>query len=614
MTTRLHTLATFTLTLALPAQNPLSTKPTVLGTPVRMHQNVVTEVAFSADGTLALSVSMNGDLFVWDAKTGKRTGTLDCKGQIEDAAFCGPKNERIAIVDKNAGLRLLDARTGKPFATVPGLTGLAVAADRVTLASTTKKGELLLLDAMTAKPKATIAVGKSLYSPCFSPDGNTVLVDEFMAGKTYVVDVLQSKVTGEVALARFKSDRTFVPDGKSVISMSGQKVRRVAIPSGEQQGIWELPEAGTSLAIRNDGNEVVVGDMNGTMLHIDLAAGATKHTWQEHRGLVGRLAVSPDGKTLLSGSWDATVRFWDFDSGKELFPSPAHNNMVMSVAFAPDGKTLASGAWDNTAMLWGIDGKPKSKVTAHEYLVSAVAVQADGTWWSASQDRTLRHWRATGEEVGKIAIEGEGAAPTCLALVAKDTSLITGHADGSVRWFDAVSGEQKRSATGHEGSITAIAVDAAGAFVASASADGNVIVWNVEKGEPQHTLAVHKDGVASLTLLGDGVLVSCGGKGELVRIDGKAGKETHRIVFGGTEPRSLTSLAAVPGRGLFFAVNGRQLCSFAAADLRVMGEGAAPSDVFTLTAAADGSAAAAGLDDGTIAVWKLIAAPAKPGK
>ena len=604
---------TIVFPLAAAAQAPIAGKPTVCGTPVRMHQGIVNAVAFSANGALALSMSNAGDLSVWDAKTGKRVSGIACGGAAEGAVFCGAKNERLAVVDGGAGgIRLFDARTGKPAGAVPAVIGIAVSADQTTLASTTAAGELVFVEAMTAKKSPPIAVGKKLFAPCFSPDGNTLLVDEFLAGKTYVVDRQQKKVVGELALARLKSERAFLPDGKTLVVMSGAKLRKVAVSGGDELGAWSLSEAGTSMALRHGADEVLVGDLNGAISHVDLASGEVKSTMHEHRSLVGRLAVSPDGKTLLSGSWDGSVRFWELESGKPCFTSPMHNNAVTSLAIGPDGKSLASGSWDNSAILWSADGKLRTKCTAHEYMVTAVGVQADGSWWSASQDATIRHHAVTGEEVGKIELKDKDLYATGLQLLAGDKVLLAGMSDGTLRWFDTASGAEQRSIDAHQGGVVAVAADAPGTFVATAGADRKVVVWDVATFAPKHSFAVHEDGVTALVHLGGGAFAASAAKGTLVRLDGAAGKETHRVTFGGKEAREIACLGFAPGRDFVFAGSGRKLCWLAAADLRAVGEVDAPSDVTVMAACVDGASIAAGLADGTVALWKCAAAVSKP--
>ena len=43
---------------------------------LRGHQDVVSEIRFSPDGSLVGSVSFDGELIVWDTATGAATGTV----------------------------------------------------------------------------------------------------------------------------------------------------------------------------------------------------------------------------------------------------------------------------------------------------------------------------------------------------------------------------------------------------------------------------------------------------------------------------------------------------------------------------------------------------------
>jgi WD40 repeat protein len=104
----------------------------------------------------------------------------------------------------------------------------------------------------------------------------------------------------------FVSSLVFLPDGKTLISASGDRLIR----------LWE-PATGKELR-RLEG----------------------------HTAAVLSLALAPDGKRLASGGADGTVRFWDLAAGKETRRIQGHRRDVTSLTFSPDGTQFASADAD----------------------------------------------------------------------------------------------------------------------------------------------------------------------------------------------------------------------------------------------------------------------------
>jgi WD40 repeat protein len=589
------------------AAAPISGAPMVLGTPIRMHDGGVAAAGFSRDGALALSAGMRGEITLHDLKTGRKVLTFTTSPLLSGAAFCGGKSERVAAVHKEPGLEVFDARTGKKLGQVAGLDGLAVSPDGMTLATFTAAGEVQLVDAMTLAKKPPVPMGKEQFvAPAFSSDGRMLIADEFMQGRTHVVDLVQGKDVGVVETRRMAPTRAIAPDGKSMLAIVGAALDRFRLPDGERTPAVKLPFVATAVAMVN-GAEVVVGDLDGAIAHVEIASGKVLHRWHEHRSCVNRLVVAPDGVTLLSGSLDHTVRFWNLADGRQLVLSKDHNDIVWAVAISPDGKRIASGSADNSAILWGADGKAMARSTAHQYAVTAVAVQGDGTWWSASQDRTLRHYDDKGAELGKVEFENKRGWVTAMALMTPNGPLITGHNDGRVTCQPCVAGQPAWQVEGGKKSITAVAADAG--HVATADDSGTVIVWNPTNQEKQAEFQAHADGVASMLFTGGGNLLTCGDKGELKRWEAASGTAAGTVVVAGKSPE-VQSLALLAPRGLVVAVTGIGLQFFTADTLKPAGTFAKlPTSATVVAASDDGSLLAIGGADGTVACWRVDGAP-----
>jgi WD40 repeat protein len=67
------------------------------------------------------------------------------------------------------------------------------------------------------------------------------------------------------------------------------------------------------------------------------------------------LAFSPDGNLLVSGAEDNTIIVWDVQNGSLLKVLQGHTGAINSLAFSSDGKQLYSNALDGTVVIWNLE-------------------------------------------------------------------------------------------------------------------------------------------------------------------------------------------------------------------------------------------------------------------
>lgn len=105
------------------------------------------------------------------------------------------------------------------------------------------------------------------------------------------------------------------------------------------------------------------------------------------------VAFSPDGNYVLSGNSDSTLMLWDIGTGKEIRTLRGHASLVLSVAFSPDGRYAVSGSDDNTLKLWEIESGKEIKSFEVHTAVNSVAFSPNGTYvLTGNMDGTTRIW------------------------------------------------------------------------------------------------------------------------------------------------------------------------------------------------------------------------------
>src|SRR5262249_1155396 len=158
------------LTLPVSGQQP---RPrTILG--ARAHTGMVTSVAFSGDGKLFASGSVDHTVRLWDVTTGEERGIL--KGHRGGGGVKGwfsPNNQLLASAGFDGTVRLWDVAARKEKALLKGykrsVFSVAFSPNGKLLASAGNDGTVRLWAVATGKQKAALnAHTRSVFSVAFS--------------------------------------------------------------------------------------------------------------------------------------------------------------------------------------------------------------------------------------------------------------------------------------------------------------------------------------------------------------------------------------------------------------------------------------------------------------
>ncbi|MBP6748946.1 MAG: WD40 repeat domain-containing protein, partial [Xanthomonadaceae bacterium] len=147
-----------------------------------------------------------------------------------------------------------------------------------------------------------------------------------------------------------------------------------------------------------------------------------------------------------------------------------------------------------------------------------------------------------------------------VALSADGGRVVSGSYDGTVRVWDALSGECVRELRGHTNWVLSVALSADGGRVVSGSDDGTVRVWDALSGECVCELRGHTDWVRSVALSADGGRVVSGSDDVTVRVWDALSGECVRELRGHTNWVRSVALSAEGGRVVSGSDDGTVRC------------------------------------------------------
>lgn len=194
-----------------------------------------------------------------------------------------------------------------------------------------------------------------------------------------------------------------------------------------------------------------------------------------------------------------------------------HNGPISGVSASV--KFVATAGYDNQVILW--DRKTKTALARglHDHLANRCEISADEKFLvSASSDYTARLWSLP--EMQLQTVFGDHTDDVEMIRISPcGTKVVTGSQDSMVRVFSR-DGVLLRKLQGHSGVVSACAWSADGKTLVSSGDDGTIRTWNADTGEQLRVIKLEDVQTDAIVITSQGVIFAGNDAGELIRIDG----------------------------------------------------------------------------------------------
>ncbi len=551
------------------------------------HTDTIVGVAFSPDGRLLATSSIDKEIILWDAETGTvirhLTGHEDWVNRV---AFTPDGKQLVSVSGnffitalpipslgtKDASVRLWDVETGEQIrifgAEGEGHQGpimsLAVSPDGQYALTGDTNGLIILWDIASGEEVRRMeSPGDWVSSLAFTPDGSA-----FMSalgkpsiggtGATSTVAALWNTATGE-RFRQFAGHTNVVtavavnPDGRTVLTASADNSLILwDIATGEAlQRFGGHSDWVFGVVISPDGRRAISCSTDGTARVWDLVPGNLIERFDTSgQSPIKAVDISADGLLAVSGHEDGEVMVWDTATGKVIRAlgkgDTRHSAAVYGLALSPDAKLAVSGDLDGHVTLWDVTtGAEIRHFEGHTNSVLSAAFSPDGQWIATSsgevqqaetgEDNTIRLWDvATGAEIRRFeghtdAVWSVAFSPDGTKLASSSGALMTSQ-DNTVRVWDVATGEELMRFEGHTDQVTVVTFSPDGEFVLSGSDDTTARLWNLKTRHEERVFEGHTGFINGALFDADGHTIITGSDDDTIRLwNANTGEEIYRI-------------------------------------------------------------------------------------
>ncbi len=460
---------------------------------ISAHPKRVQAVAFGGKDTLA--TSSDGTVHVWNTLSGEQLaiyGPHNEYGGVQSVSF-SPQGDRLAITIGNA-VQLWNWRDGRRSKAIQGHSALVYKVSfspdgmRVLTASLDKTARLW--DAETgAKLLSFDGHTSDVNSAAFSSDGSRIVT----ASADETARVWDARTGKQLHLFNARDSlvwASFSPNGLHIMGVGASiSIWNSSVEPAEDRSLGE-----EGLVVGLDKDHGVLGWIEGSSARL-VSLGQEDRTIEltGHTDFVTDANFSTDARMIVTASLDGTARVWDGNTGAPLVTLLGHADGVWSARFSPDGSKIVTGSSDKTARVWNTStGKPMYTLSGAGGVVVFAEFSLDGKLIvsAGAQDLTAAIWNA-GDGSLLQTLSGHQESVFTASFSPDGRKIVTASRDATIQVWDTATGLSLSTIQGDNGWFLG-AVFSPDASLILARSEEDVSLW--EPSTTTNMLRVAHDG------------------------------------------------------------------------------------------------------------------------
>lgn len=426
-------------------------------------------MAWSPDNKRIATGSGNGTIQLWDAQTGAFIWIADITKKDVSALVFSPDGKTIAALpysgEPNAA-KLVDVATGALVKTFSASQCIQVA---VAFDPTGTGLKIANLDGNVGS--WDLGSGKPLEEPgcrtMIAYGGERSFSEDLSLSvrRTTAEDVVIEESSGKAIRTNKLNDSRMISviNSKAKLAVIGEYggYRLYNLSSGEDR-ILDDCVSGSAFDLSNNG-DLFAQSCDGfkTAIKVTNLANGEVSLLDGHPSTIHAITYSPDYSLLAIAGNDGNAYFLDAETKAVQKVLEGNGSRLTALTFSLDGKTLLTGDEHGVLHQWDVTaGKLMKEATLNDRSdeIEKIEVSRDGkdllilinqAVMLLNPDLTIRGDLNTPEGYSSTAGEMTytwSSVPIRSATFGPAGTIITGHPDGTIRLWDAVSGRQTRKA------------------------------------------------------------------------------------------------------------------------------------------------------------------------